>query len=102
MRGARQEQAGSRDAVRRAPRILTACLSGSITSSLTLTTCLGLPRFWTQALGSPPPGVRAKCDPRTSENAPVGTCFMSVTDPKTVKNRVHLDLTAARRTANRR
>lgn len=27
------------------------------------------------------------------ETAPVGMCFMPVTEPKTVKNRVHLDLT---------
>ena len=27
--------------------------------------------------------------------APVGICFMPVTEPKIVKNRVHLDLTAA-------
>ena len=31
----------------------------------------------------------------TDENAPVGMCFMPVTDPKTVKNRVHLDLTSS-------
>jgi hypothetical protein len=29
-----------------------------------------------------------------SEDAPVGMCFMPVTDVKTVKNRVHLDLTS--------
>jgi hypothetical protein len=29
------------------------------------------------------------------QNAPVGICFMPVTDPKTVKNRVHLDLTTS-------
>jgi hypothetical protein len=28
------------------------------------------------------------------ENAPIGMCFMPVTEPKTVKNRVHLDLIA--------
>jgi hypothetical protein len=31
----------------------------------------------------------------TDQNAPVGMCFMPVTDPKTVKNRVHLDLTSS-------
>jgi glyoxalase superfamily protein len=31
----------------------------------------------------------------TDENAPVGMCFMPVTDPKVVKNRVHLDLTTS-------
>jgi hypothetical protein len=30
----------------------------------------------------------------TDENAPVGICFMPVTGPKVVKNRVHLDLTS--------
>jgi predicted enzyme related to lactoylglutathione lyase len=30
-----------------------------------------------------------------AENAPVGMCFMPVTDTKTVKNRVHLDLTTS-------
>jgi predicted enzyme related to lactoylglutathione lyase len=29
----------------------------------------------------------------TDENAPVGICFMPVTGAKTVKNRLHLDLT---------
>ena len=29
------------------------------------------------------------------ENAPVGMYFMPVTDPKTVKNRIHLDLTTS-------
>jgi hypothetical protein len=29
------------------------------------------------------------------ENAPVGMCFAPVTDPKTVKNRVHPDLTSS-------
>jgi len=29
----------------------------------------------------------------TGESVPVGMCFMPLTDPKTVKNRVHLDLT---------
>ncbi|MER5948000.1 VOC family protein [Streptomyces sp. NPDC001904] len=29
------------------------------------------------------------------ETAPVGICFMPVTDPRTVKNRLHLDLTSA-------
>jgi len=31
----------------------------------------------------------------TGNNAPVGIGFMPVTDPKTVTNRVHLDLTAS-------
>ena len=31
----------------------------------------------------------------TDDNAPVGICFMPVADPKTVKNRVHVDLTSS-------
>jgi hypothetical protein len=31
----------------------------------------------------------------TDENAPVGMCFMPAADPKTVKNRMHLDLTSS-------
>jgi hypothetical protein len=31
----------------------------------------------------------------TEEDAPAGMCFMPVTDPKTVKNRVHPDLTSS-------
>jgi hypothetical protein len=31
----------------------------------------------------------------TDENAPAGVCFMPVTDPKTVKNCLHLDLTSS-------
>jgi predicted enzyme related to lactoylglutathione lyase len=54
----------------------------------------GLARFWSQALGWSVLSER----PREvvigpDENAPVGMCFMPVTDEKTVKNRVHLDLT---------
>ncbi len=56
----------------------------------------GLARFWTQALGWK---VLAEHEREivisTDGNAPVGICFMPVTDPKTVKNRVHLDLTAS-------
>ena len=56
----------------------------------------GLARFWTQALGWK---VLSERDREIvigpAENAPVGICFMPVTDPKTVKNRVHLDLTSS-------
>ena len=31
----------------------------------------------------------------TGGNAPAGMCFMPVADPKTVENRVHLDLTSS-------
>ena len=56
----------------------------------------GLARFWTQALGW---RVLSERDQEIvigpAENAPVGICFMPVTDVKTVKNRVHLDLTTS-------
>jgi predicted enzyme related to lactoylglutathione lyase len=56
----------------------------------------GLARFWTAALGWK---VLSERDDEivigTHESAPVGMCFMPVTDPKTVKNRVHLDLTSS-------
>jgi predicted enzyme related to lactoylglutathione lyase len=56
----------------------------------------GLARFWTQALGWKVLSEREReIVIGTDENAPVGMCFMPVTDPKTVKNRVHLDLTAS-------
>jgi predicted enzyme related to lactoylglutathione lyase len=54
----------------------------------------GLARFWTQALDWKILSEREReiiIGP--DEHAPVGLCFMPVTDPKTVKNRVHLDLT---------
>jgi predicted enzyme related to lactoylglutathione lyase len=56
----------------------------------------GLARFWTQALGWRVLSER----PREivigpDVNAAVGICFMPSTDPKIVKNRVHLDLTAS-------
>ena len=56
----------------------------------------GLARFWAQALGWK---ILSERDREivigTDDNAPVGICFMPVTDPKTVKNRVHLDLTSS-------
>ncbi len=56
----------------------------------------GLARFWTQALGWRVLSEREnEIVIGTDENAPVGICFMPVTDPKTVKNRVHLDLTSS-------
>jgi predicted enzyme related to lactoylglutathione lyase len=54
----------------------------------------GLARFWTQALGWRILSERERevvIGP--DEHAPVGICLMPVTDTKTVKNRVHLDLT---------
>jgi hypothetical protein len=56
----------------------------------------GLARFWTQA-----PGRKVLSEREdeivigTDENAPAGMCLMPVTGPKTVKNRVHLDLTSS-------
>jgi predicted enzyme related to lactoylglutathione lyase len=55
-----------------------------------------LARFWTQALGWTVLSEREReIVIGTDEDAPVGICFMPVTDPKTVKNRVHLDLTSS-------
>ena len=54
----------------------------------------GLARFWTQALGWKVLSEREReIVIGTDENAPVGICFMPVTDQKIVKNRVHLDIT---------
>ena len=56
----------------------------------------GLARFWTQALGWKVLSEREKeIVIGTDENAPVGMCFMPVSDSKIVKNRVHLDLTSS-------
>ena len=56
----------------------------------------GLARFWTQALGWQVLSEREReIVIGADDNAPVGICFMPVTDPKTVKNRVHLDLTSS-------
>ncbi|HEY2286341.1 MAG TPA: VOC family protein [Streptosporangiaceae bacterium] len=54
----------------------------------------GLARFWSQALGWK---ILSERDREIvigpDEHAPVGMCFMPVSDSKTVKNRLHLDLT---------
>ena len=56
----------------------------------------GLARFWTQALGWKVLSERAnEIVIGTDQNAPAGMRFMPVTDPKTIKNRVHLDLTSS-------
>jgi hypothetical protein len=56
----------------------------------------GLARFWTQVLGwKILSGRESEIVIGTGENAPAGMCFMPVTDPRTVKNRVHLDLTSS-------
>jgi predicted enzyme related to lactoylglutathione lyase len=55
-----------------------------------------LARFWTQALGWKILSEREdEIVIGTDENAPVGICFMPVSDPKIVKNRVHIDLTSS-------
>ncbi len=55
-----------------------------------------LARFWTQALGWQILSEREhEIVIGTEDTAPVGICFMPVTDPKTVKNRVHLDITTS-------
>ncbi len=54
----------------------------------------GLAGFWAQVLGWRVLSERARevvIGP--DETAPVGICFMPVTDQKSVKNRLHLDLT---------
>jgi predicted enzyme related to lactoylglutathione lyase len=54
-----------------------------------------LARFWTKALGWKVLSEREReIVIGTDDNAPVGICFMPVTGPKTVKNRVHVDLTS--------
>ncbi|MGW3284873.1 VOC family protein [Streptomyces sp. NPDC001002] len=55
-----------------------------------------LARFWAEVLGWRILSERERevvIGP--DENAPVGICFMPVTDRKVVKNRLHLDLTSA-------
>lgn len=53
-----------------------------------------LARFWTQMLGWRILSEREReIVIGAAETAPVGICFMPVTDQKIVKNRVHLDLT---------
>jgi predicted enzyme related to lactoylglutathione lyase len=56
----------------------------------------GLARFWTEALDWKVLSEREnEIVIGTDENAPVGICFMPVTDKKIVKNRVHLDITTS-------
>jgi predicted enzyme related to lactoylglutathione lyase len=57
----------------------------------------GLARFWTQLLDWRILSEReGEIVIGTDEDATVGICFMPVTDVKTVKNRVHLDLNPGR------
>lgn len=87
-------------AVRR-PRIRTVCLSGSVTWSLALTTCRAgpVPDAGTQ-LESPARACRRHRhpDPRERGRQPVP---LPVTDPETVKNRLHLDLTSSAQISGR-
>ena len=56
----------------------------------------GLARFWAQVLGWRVLSERNRevvIGP--SVDSPVGICFMPVTEPKQLKNRLHLDLTTA-------
>jgi len=56
----------------------------------------GLARFWTKALGWQVLSERKnEIVIGTDQNAPAGMYLMPVTDPKTVNNRVHLDLTSS-------
>ncbi len=55
-----------------------------------------LARFWAQALHWRILSEReGEIVVGPAENATVGLCFMPVDDPKTVKNRLHLDLTTS-------
>ncbi|MBT2509003.1 VOC family protein [Streptomyces sp. ISL-98] len=55
----------------------------------------GLARFWAEVLDWRILSEREReVVIGTDENAPVGICFMPVTDEKKVKNRLHLDLTS--------
>src|ERR1019366_8807577 len=93
--GRRQKRAGSRDAVRRAPHTdgMPVRLHHIVVDAHDLP---GLAWFWTQALGWKVLSEREReIVIGTDGNAPVGMCFMPVTEPKTVKNRVHLDLTSS-------
>ena len=56
---------------------------------------LGLARFWSEVLGWRILSQRQReVVIGADETAPVGICFMPVTETKLVKNRVHLDLTS--------
>jgi predicted enzyme related to lactoylglutathione lyase len=55
-----------------------------------------LARFWAQALGWKVLSERpAEIVIGPDVDAPVGMCFMPVADRKTVKNRLHLDITTS-------
>jgi hypothetical protein len=77
------------------PRILSASLCDSTTSSSMLTICPAWPGSGRRRLAGRCFRAENEIVIGTDENAPVGMCFMPVADPKTVKNRVHLDLTSS-------
>jgi predicted enzyme related to lactoylglutathione lyase len=55
-----------------------------------------LAQFWARALGWKVLSERpAEIVIGPDADAPVGMCFMPVADPKTVKNRLHLDITTS-------
>ena len=55
-----------------------------------------LARFWTEALGWKVLSEREReIVIGTDDNAAIGICFMPVTDPKTVNNHVHVDMTSS-------
>jgi predicted enzyme related to lactoylglutathione lyase len=55
-----------------------------------------LSRFWAEALGWQILSEREhEIVIGTDESAPVGICFMPVTEPKRLKNRLHLDITTS-------
>ena len=94
-RPVRGRTAGSRDTVQRAAHTagMPVRLHHIVVDAHDLP---GLARFWTQALGWKVLSEREnEIVIGTDENAPAGMCFMPVTDPKTVKNRVHLDPTSS-------
>jgi hypothetical protein len=52
-------------------------------------------RFWMQRLARKYFQNANEIVIRTGENSPVGMCFITVADPKTVKDYVHLNLTTS-------
>jgi hypothetical protein len=90
---AEQRVSGIRSSV---PRIPSVCPSDSNHIVVDAHDLPGLARVRTQVLGWKVLSEREnEIVIGTDQNAPVGMCFMPVTDPKTVKNRVHLDLTSS-------
>ena len=70
------------------PRILSACPSGSATSSLTLTICPAWPGSGRRrSAGRSLSGREKEIVTGTGQNAPAGLSFLPVTDPRTVQNR---------------